>query len=106
MIGGPTTLSCTLLARSLGLRLCHVHSLVRGVLGTHLLVGSRFAGEMCICWWVGNPTPGTPHQHLKWALMPIGSMFRGPWAEARKNRGTLGPQHSRHWAAAVCGAPK
>ena len=26
---------------------------------------------------LGNPTPGTPHQHLKWALMSIGSVFRG-----------------------------
>ena len=38
--------------------------------------------------------------------MPFGSVFRGPraggrgGAEARENRGTLGPQHSRHWAAA------
>ena len=50
--------------------------------------------------------PGTPHQQLKWALMPIGSVFPGPraagrsGAEARENRGTLGPQHSRRWAAA------
>ena len=55
---------------------------------------------------LGNPTPGTPHQHLKWALMPIGAVFRGPpaagrsGAEARENRGTLGPQDSGHWAAA------
>ena len=55
---------------------------------------------------IGNPTPRTPHQHLKWALVPIGSVFRGPRAagrsvaEARENRGTLGPQHSRHLAAA------
>jgi hypothetical protein len=54
---------------------------------------------------LGNPTPGTPHQHLKWALKPIGSLFRGPraasrsGAQARENRGTLEPQHSRHWAA-------
>ena len=55
---------------------------------------------------LGNPTPGTPHQHLKWALMPISFVFRGPraasrsGAEARENRGTLGAQYSRHWAAA------
>ena len=59
---------------------------------------------------IGNPTPGTPHQHLKWALMPIGSLFRGPQAasrsgaEARENPGTLGPQDSRHWAAARASA--
>ena len=25
---------------------------------------------------VGNPTPRTPHQHLKWALVPIGSVLQ------------------------------
>ena len=52
-------------------------------------------------WCLGHPTPRTPHEHLKWELVPIGSVFRGPrsGAEARKNRGMLGPQHSRHWAA-------
>ena len=26
-------------------------SLARGVPGTRLLVGSRFAGDKCVCWW-------------------------------------------------------
>ena len=55
---------------------------------------------------VGNPTPRTPHPHLKWALVPVGSVLQGPRAagrsgvEARENRGTLGPHHPRHLAAA------
>ena len=71
------------------------------------LSGSRKGHHGKTGWMLGNPTPGTPHQHLKWTLMPIGSVFRGPQAagrsgaEARDNRGTPGPQHWRHWAAAL-----
>ena len=50
---------------------------------------------------LGNPTPRIPHQHPKWALVPIGFLFRGPRPAGRRPERGGGARQSRYAGAAA-----